>query len=50
MWSKKECLEIVYENWPKLLSSCKMVGVSADSVSDSDKTILRKNTVIHLLH
>ena len=43
MWTKQECLGIVYENWPNLLSICKMVGVSEDSISDKDKTNLRKN-------
>lgn len=53
MWTKKECLDIINDNWPHLLEPYIMKGVSKEQqyISDDERTILRKkhgNTFITL--
>lgn len=53
MWTKKECLEIINDNWPYLLEPYVMKGLSKEQqyISDDERTILRKkhgNTFITL--
>ena len=53
MWTKKECLEIINDNWPYLLETYVMKGLSKEQqyISDDERTILRKkhgNTFITL--
>lgn len=53
MWTKKECLEVINDNWPHLLEPYVMKGLSEEQqyISDDERTILRKkhgNTFIRL--
>ena len=45
MWTKKECLDIINDNWPHLLESYIMKGVSKEQqyISDDERSALRKN-------
>lgn len=47
MWTKKECLEIINDNWPHLLEPYIMKGVSKEQqyISDDERSTLRKNHV-----
>lgn len=45
MWTKKECLDIINDNWPHLLEPYIMKGVSKEQqyISDDERSALRKN-------
>lgn len=45
MWTKKECLDIINDNWPHLLEPYVMKGLSKEQqyISDDERTIIRKN-------
>lgn len=45
MWTKKECLDIINDNWPHLLESYVIKGISEEQqyISDDERTIIRKN-------
>ena len=47
MWTKKECLEIINDNWPHLLEPYVMKGVAEEQqyISDDERSALRKNHV-----
>lgn len=47
MWTQKECLEIINDNWPYLLEPYVMKGVAEEQqyISDDDRSALRKNHV-----
>lgn len=47
MWTKKECLEIINDNWPHLLEPHIMKGIAGEQqyVSDDERSCLRKNHV-----
>lgn len=53
MWTKKDCLEIINDNWPHLLKPYVIKGVSKEQkyISDDERSLLRKlhgNTFIAL--
>lgn len=45
MWTQKECLEIINDNWPHLLEPYIMKGVSKEQqyISDDERSALRRN-------
>lgn len=45
MWTKKECLDIINDNWPHLLEPYVMKGLSKEQqyISDDERRIIRKN-------
>lgn len=47
MWTKKECLDIINDNWPHLLEPYVIKGVAEEQqyISDDDRSALRKNHV-----
>lgn len=42
MWSRQEYLDIIYENWPKLLENCIINDFSADNLTDKERQVLRR--------
>ena len=47
MWTKKECLEIINDNWPQLLEPYIIKGVAEEQqyISDDERSALRKKHV-----